>query len=103
MLIAADTEFQPEIRYWGRDLGELSDDDVSAAALAVLTPTAQAVADERIARGLIPEAAAGYRGRPGLSGFRRGASVAPRFRLVSLDQLSQSDGAAATLACRSGT
>ena len=98
MLIAVDTEFQPEIRYWGKDLGELSDDDASAAALAVLTPTAHAVADVRIARGLIPEAAAGYRGRPGLSGFRRGASVAPRFRLASLDQVSPSDGAPASLA-----
>lgn len=85
LLIAVDGSAQPEIRYWGTDLGELSAGAASAAALGVLGGIPHAVPDQLPSRGLVPGPADGYRGRPGLSGFRRGSSIAPLFTLTSLD------------------
>ncbi len=85
VLIAVDDSSQPEICYWGADLGELSDAAAQAAVLGVRGGIPHAVPDQLPGRGLVPEAAAGYRGRPGLSGYRRERGVAPLFTLTSLD------------------
>ena len=93
---------QPEIVYWGADLGELTDAATDAAASALLRAVAHAVEDEPVRRGLLPEAAAGYRGRPGLSGFRRGRAVWPSLQLESVRPYAGPVGAAVEISCVDG-
>ncbi len=78
---------QPVLLHWGRDLSELTDDQLSAVVAAAVPAVPNAVLDAPVPRGLLPEAAAGYRGRPGLSGFRPSGGTAPRLRLQAVEPL----------------
>lgn len=75
---------QPEILHWGSDLGDLSADEVASLRVARTPALANAVVDRRVPHALVPERAAGYRGRPGLAGHRNGAGFAPELRLTDI-------------------
>lgn len=83
---------QPEIVHWGTDLGDLAQTDLAGVAAARAAAVPRGVADEPIPRGLLPERARGYRGRPGLAGHRDGADFAPLLCRVGHDL--SADGAA---------
>lgn len=83
VLIDAGGSQQPVVLHWGADLGPLGEEELSLLASALVPAVAPGVADEPLARGLLPERACGYRGRPGLSGHRSGADFAPQLRLVT--------------------
>ncbi len=100
VLIDARGPGQPVLLHWGDDLGVLTEADLAAVARGLIPPVAHAVVDEPVPCGLIPERALGYRGRPGLSGYRSIGDLRPQLRLVAVDQhstgvaLSMSDDAA---------
>jgi len=84
LLVDVRTDRQPAVLHWGPDLGQLS--DLAAAELALATEPAvgQSSFDTPIRTGLLPEAAAGHLGRPGLSGHRHGRAWSPLFRLTDV-------------------
>jgi alpha-galactosidase len=67
--------------HWGADLG--ADIDLDALVSATDPPLARATLDVRVPVSLVPERAAGYRGRPGLSGSREGLAWSPSLRVAS--------------------
>ena len=84
-MIDATGDGQPALVHWGADLGALSEADLEVLLSATVPAVPNAVLDQPLRRGLLPERALGYRGRPGLSGHRSGADFAPRLALVSTD------------------
>ena len=77
---------QPTLVHWGADLGELTVQDCEAVALATIGAIPHAVLDGPVPKGLLPERAVGYRGRPGLAGHRHGADFAPQLGLVGIER-----------------
>lgn len=76
---------QPTLLYWGADLGEISVDEIMTIALAQAGAIPNAVLDDPVRKGLLPERAVGYRGRPGISGHRAGRDFAPQLLLSAVD------------------
>jgi alpha-galactosidase len=72
----------PRIVHWGADLGASA--DLEALVAAATPPIPIAGLDVRVPLALVPERAAGYRGRPGLSGSRDGRDWSPRFRVTAI-------------------
>ena len=70
----------PCVVHWGR---EVDDADGVIAASAGAVP--RAVLDVPVALSLVPERAAGWRGRPGLTGTGTGAAWSPRFTLGGIE------------------
>jgi alpha-galactosidase len=70
----------PRVVHWGADVA-----DAEAVALAAQRPVARAALDVPVAPSLVPEAATGWRGRPGLSVWSPGVPAAPAFTLRSVD------------------
>ncbi|MET3806294.1 alpha-galactosidase [Nakamurella sp. UYEF19] len=84
VLIDARGPGQPVVLHWGADLTELSPSTLSSLARAMVPAVPRAVTDEPLPRGLLPETAGGYRGRPGLSGHRAGGSAPTLLQLASV-------------------
>ena len=72
---------QPVLLHWGADLGDLDGQQLASLALALVPPVPRNSLDDPPPRGILPESARGYRGRPGLSGFRENGNVAPHLQL----------------------
>ena len=62
----------PAITHWGTDLGILSTEDVAALALTGVRTTDGNPVDVSVRQSMLPQQAAGWMGRPGLSGHRTG-------------------------------
>jgi alpha-galactosidase len=77
----------PSVLHWGADLGH--DVDAAALALACVPAVAASALDDPVRVALLPERAAGWSGRPGLSGSRAGRDFSP---LLALQEVRQ-DGA----------
>jgi alpha-galactosidase len=73
------------VLHWGDDLGSLGEAELADMARALIPPVPRSVIDEPMQRGLIPERALGYRGRPGLSGFRSVGDLRPQLRLTAVE------------------
>ena len=73
---------QPVLVHWGADLGDLGEQELAALVRGLVPPVANNTLDDPPPRGIFPELARGYRGRPGLSGFRESGNRAPRLALV---------------------
>ena len=84
MVLDAAGDGLPRIAHWGADLGEAV--DLDALVAAATPPVPRAGLDVRVPVSLVPERAAGYRGRPGLSGSRGGAAWSPSFRLTAVER-----------------
>jgi len=77
--VVVDVTAVPAILYWGADLGDLTPDALHALELAVrLHPRATGFETGR-ALGLLPEAATGWFGIPGITGHRGGQDWSPSF------------------------
>lgn len=74
----------PAVLHWGADLGPLTAQDAAALAQAGVTPIPPNSCDVPVRVALLPEAHAGWAGRPGLSGSRDGRSWSPRFTVTGL-------------------
>jgi alpha-galactosidase len=74
----------PHVVHWGADLG--ADADPGAVAAAAAPPVPRAVLDVRVPHSILPERAAGHRGRPGLTGSRGGLAFSSSFRVSAIEQ-----------------
>ncbi|NED98016.1 alpha-galactosidase [Phytoactinopolyspora alkaliphila] len=72
----------PHVVYWGRDLGELSDDELAAVALTRRPQQVYNSIDRDVPVGLLPEPAYGWTGTPGLSGHRGGPAFSALFAVA---------------------
>ncbi|MET8045335.1 alpha-galactosidase [Micromonospora sp. NPDC005215] len=75
----------PRIVHWGGDVGDLDDDALRQLAEATVPPVVPSSFDEPPALSLLPEASAGWGGRPGLAGHRDGRDWSTSFHLDGLD------------------
>ncbi|MFG1744892.1 alpha-galactosidase [Micromonospora chalcea] len=89
----------PRVVHWGADLGPLPDEDLPALVDATVPPVVPSSFDAPTVLSLLPEASAGWSGRPGLAGHRDGRDWSTAFRLTGLDvhdePAAPPDGAAA--------
>ena len=76
----------PSLVHWGPDLGPASAEELAAVADAAVPAVATSALDVPVPLSLSPERAAGFRGRPGLTGSRAGRDFSPAFRLVDVVQ-----------------
>ena len=74
----------PCVVHWGADLGPLDDAGLAAVPAATARPPANHL-DVSVPLALLPEASAGWIGRPGLTGHRDGRQWSPRLRLTDVD------------------
>jgi alpha-galactosidase len=83
LLLACTERRLPYVLYWGRDLGELKDDELAAFGLTQRPQLVPNTVDRDVPVGVIPEPAYGWMGTPGLSGHRDGSAFsAARFGMV---------------------
>ncbi|MER7165888.1 alpha-galactosidase [Micromonospora sp. NPDC000207] len=75
----------PRIVHWGADLGPVTGADLAALVEAVRPPVVPSGFDAPTVLSLLPEASAGWGGRPGLAGHRDGTAWSTAFRLVDVD------------------
>lgn len=70
----------PVVRHWGADLGELTDADLAAVALAGRVARGDSPFDVADDVSVLPEHARAWIGRPGVEGSRGGRDWSPAFR-----------------------
>jgi alpha-galactosidase len=105
LMLDAGGDGLPRVVHWGADLG--AEADAGALVAAATPPLPRAALDVRVPHSLVPERAAGHRGRPGLTGSRAGGAFSPSFRLTAIEQpepgsvVATADDAAAGLGLRS--
>ncbi|TDB75562.1 alpha-galactosidase [Micromonospora sp. KC723] len=75
----------PRVLHWGADLGPTPAADLPALAAVTVPPVAPSSFDQPVALSLLPEASAGWSGRPGLAGHRDGRNWSTAFLLDALD------------------
>ncbi|WFE34530.1 alpha-galactosidase [Micromonospora sp. WMMD975] len=75
----------PRIVHWGADLGPLSTEDLPALVDATVAPVVPSSFDAPTVLSLLPEASAGWSGRPGLAGHRDGRDWSTAFRLTGIE------------------
>jgi alpha-galactosidase len=86
VVVDASGDGLPRVVHWGPDLGQ----DVNPAYLlaAVTPPLAVAKADVPVPLSLVPERAAGHRGRPGLTGSRAGGDWSTSFSVEAVEHIN---------------
>ncbi|WBB70159.1 alpha-galactosidase [Micromonospora sp. WMMD812] len=75
----------PRVVHWGADVGDLDDDGLRHLAAATVPPLVPSSFDAPTALTLLPEASAGWGGRPALAGHRGRADWATAFRLDGVE------------------
>ncbi|MBM7076034.1 alpha-galactosidase [Micromonospora humida] len=75
----------PRIVHWGTDLGPVPADDLPALLDVTVPPVVPSSFDAPTVLSLLPEASAGWSGRPGLAGHRHGRDWSTAFRLDAID------------------
>jgi len=60
----------PQVVHWGADLGDLTEADLEALAVAAMPAVARSSYDVAVPLSLLPEQSEGYVGRPALVGSR---------------------------------
>jgi alpha-galactosidase len=65
--------------HWGADLGEIAAECIDALALGSVPPRLPGGVDDPVPVGVVPEAATGWLGHPGLTGHRDGLDWSPSF------------------------
>lgn len=82
----------PAIAYWGQDLGDLSNEQVSTVAGLDIPPWTANLHDEDQWLSLLPEVSVGWMGNPGLTGSRSGQSWTTRFVTTEVTQTVTAEG-----------
>ncbi|MEH0825165.1 MULTISPECIES: alpha-galactosidase [unclassified Micromonospora] len=75
----------PRVVHWGADLGPVPAGDLPALVDATIPPVVPSSFDAPTVLSLLPEASAGWSGRPGLAGHRDGRDWSTAFRLDGID------------------
>jgi alpha-galactosidase len=85
-VVVAESHGVPVLVHWGAPLGDV---DLDAVCAATERPVAAGALDVVAPLSVVPEHAAGFPGRPGLAGHRRGGAMwAPRFEADHVEQLA---------------
>ncbi|MEH1098849.1 alpha-galactosidase [Micromonospora sp. CPCC 205561] len=84
----------PRVAHWGADLGPVPAGELPALVRATVAPVAHSGFDAPTVLSLLPEAGAGWGGRPALAGHRDRAAWSTDFRLTGLDVADDGDGPA---------
>jgi alpha-galactosidase len=80
-VLAPSRTAEPVLLHWGRDLGDLTDEDLAALAELQRPGVPQSALDEPRQLGLLPDSSSGFTGTPALEGRRAAAGPwAPRLR-----------------------
>ncbi|SEQ43873.1 alpha-galactosidase [Lentzea xinjiangensis] len=83
IVIALQGSSLPVVAHWGRTLGDIGPEALRASARAVEWPIPNNAPDVPVTLALLPDAGAGYAGRPGLRGHRGGEHFAPALAVTS--------------------
>ncbi len=75
----------PRVLHWGRDLGNLREDDLLSLARGLAPPTVTNTMDDPVPLGLLPEQSAGWLGTPGLAAHRSGRDFSASFTTEAVD------------------
>ncbi|MEU6074272.1 alpha-galactosidase [Micromonospora sp. NPDC047074] len=84
----------PRVAHWGADLGPVPPDDLPTLVDATVGPVVRSGFDAPTVLSLLPEASAGWAGRPALAGHRDRAAWSTAFRLTGLDVADDGTGPA---------
>ncbi|MEU7995293.1 alpha-galactosidase [Micromonospora sp. NPDC049060] len=84
----------PRVAHWGADLGSVPDGDLPALVDATVAPVVPSSFDAPTVLSLLPEASAGWGGRPALAGHRDRTGWSTAFRLTGLDVADDGTGSA---------
>ncbi|AXK34872.1 alpha-galactosidase [Streptomyces armeniacus] len=95
VLCAADGGL-PSVLYWGADLGPLDGPQLAQLRHAATPSPVSNDLDRAVSPSLALEHAAGWNGRPGLTGHRDGTGWSPLFTLTSLDAADRTEGGGRT-------
>ncbi|MGC4807459.1 alpha-galactosidase [Micromonospora sp. DT233] len=90
----------PRVAHWGAGLGPLTAADLAALVDAGVPPVVPSSFDAPTVLSLLPEASAGWSGRPGLAGHRDGAAWSTAFTLDALDVTDDDPADAARVVVR---
>ena len=74
----------PRVLHWGRDLGDLDAESLAAFSTSMVPAVPTNAMDDPVPMGLLPEAAVGWPGTPGLAVHRDGRAFSPRLRSVDV-------------------
>jgi alpha-galactosidase len=85
LVLDADGPRPPAVLHWGADLGDPAPAAWPDLALANAPAVATATLEEPVPRSLVREHAAGWPGRPTLSGHRNGSDWSPSFALAGVE------------------
>lgn len=94
VVVEAGGPWVPVIVYWGKDLGDLSQDEMARLPLALQLIKGQRQRDPVAVLSLSPARAQGWAGWPGLSGHRAGRTSQPLFYLEEAGEAEGDDGGA---------
>ena len=96
VMVVAETggPWLPVIVYWGKDLGELTEQQMAALPMAIQLDRGQHQRDPEAVVSLSPSRAQGWAGWPGLSGHRSGLASQPMFHLEKAAESEAGDGSA---------
>jgi alpha-galactosidase len=92
LVLVSDGPRLPAVVHWGADLGEPAAADLAELAAVAVPGTVPNDVDEVSRVGVLPEHAAGWLGRPGLSGHRAGRAWSARFRRTATDVTEHAGG-----------
>lgn len=84
----------PRVVHWGGDVGDLDDEGLRQLTDATAPPVVPSSFDEPAVLSLLPEASAGWSGRPALAGHRDGRDWSTAFRLDGVDVDQPADATA---------
>lgn len=94
VVVEAGGPWLPVVVYWGRDLGDLTQEEMAALPVAVQLDKGQHQRDPAAVLSLSPARAQGWAGWPGLSGHRAGLASQPLFNLEGATVSEGEDGSA---------
>ncbi len=78
----------PEVLHWGRDLGDLDDDDARQLLLATRRQVSSSALDEPWPLTILPTETDGWQGRPAFAATRDGVPIHPRWEVAGADGAS---------------
>ncbi|NTW41246.1 MAG: alpha-galactosidase [Cellulomonadaceae bacterium] len=98
VLVDARGPRMPRVVYWGDDLDEVTESELTSLVSASRPPAVHNSIDEPEPIGVVAEPSGGWFGIPGLAGHRDGVDFTTRFELVELESTTRADGGAAVIA-----
>ncbi len=94
--LVLDCSALPCVVHWGRDLGELAEQDLVELVRSLAAPQVSNTMDGPVPLALLPEASGGWAGTPGLALHRDGVAVSTRLTVLDVERTDAVGDDAAT-------